>query len=227
MPLSIKRFDTATAHWGHEGTILASPVIPDGIRPPFDHAYGYLNCNGTMAGHAHTTDEVYIVFAGSGYCILGGENRPVHAGDVIAIPQNTWHTMLCTDRDNGPFLWAALWWKPLEDKKITGLSIRRFVKEEAVAAHNGTLLAHGVLPEGLKAPFGDAYGYLEKGGVMEAHAHPTEEVYIVYEGRGVMEIDGETAPVGPGDVIAIPRNARHSLAAEADNALLWAALWWE
>lgn len=107
------------------------------------------------------------------------------------------------------------------------MQIRRFEKERAEIAHNGTILAHGVLPEGLSAPFGDAYGYVEKGGAIEAHAHHTEEIYIIFSGTGIMEIDGERREVSSGDVIAIPRDATHALAASPDSDLLWAAFWWE
>jgi quercetin dioxygenase-like cupin family protein len=105
--------------------------------------------------------------------------------------------------------------------------IRRFVKDQATPAHSGTILAHGVLPEGLKPPFGHAYGYLEAGAAMEAHAHPTEEVYIILNGSGEMEVAGEKRTVTPGDVIALPQNASHSLTAGSDEPLLWAAFWWE
>jgi len=114
MPIQIKKFDPASAEKGHEGTILSSDVLPAGMTAPFQHAYGYLENNQTMAGHRHDTDEIYIVFSGTGSVILGGENKAVGQGDVIAIPANVWHTMTCSDKDQSPFLWAALWWDHIE-----------------------------------------------------------------------------------------------------------------
>ena len=41
-----------------------------------------------------------------------------------------------------------------------------------------------------------------------------EEFYFILEGRGTMEIDGESRAVGPGDAILIPPGAWHSIGAE-------------
>jgi mannose-6-phosphate isomerase-like protein (cupin superfamily) len=52
----------------------------------------------------------------------------------------------------------------------------------------------------------------------EPHVHEEEDqVYIVQSGRGAMEIDGERREVGPGDLIYIPRGARHGLIALDDH----------
>ena len=49
----------------------------------------------------------------------------------------------------------------------------------------------------------------------QRHYHRiAEEFYFILEGRGTMEIDGETRAVGPGDAILIPRGAWHTIAAE-------------
>lgn len=114
MSILVKRFDPASAEKSHEGTILASDVLPAGMTAPFLHKYGYLENNQSMAGHKHATDEIYIVFSGTGYVTVGGENKAVGPGDVIAIPANVWHTMMCTNKDQGPFLWAALWWDHID-----------------------------------------------------------------------------------------------------------------
>lgn len=111
MVIDVKRFNPETAYSSHDGTILAEKVVPPSINAPFDHQYGYLLNGQSMAGHAHATDEIYIVMSGSGYVMVGGENRAVSVGDVIAIPSGQWHTMMCTEQDQAPFLWAALWWE--------------------------------------------------------------------------------------------------------------------
>jgi mannose-6-phosphate isomerase-like protein (cupin superfamily) len=44
------------------------------------------------------------------------------------------------------------------------------------------------------------------------HYHPqTEEIYYILEGAGQMTIDDETRQVGPGDAIAIPPGAIHTI----------------
>jgi mannose-6-phosphate isomerase-like protein (cupin superfamily) len=53
---------------------------------------------------------------------------------------------------------------------------------------------------------------LPPGGRTRPHRHrESEEFYYVLEGEGVMTIETEEAPVGPGDAILIPPGARHSL----------------
>lgn len=233
MPLIRKKFDPNHAYSSHWGTILAADVVPEGFKAPFSHAYGYLLETGkTMGGHAHAFEEIYIVLSGSGYVIQGGNNKAVKAGDVITVPANIWHTMLCTDKDEAPFLWAALWWDSAEGLESTwkpedGICVRRFDKETAIPAHEGSILAAPVLPEVSKAPFGDSYGYLTPGKGMCPDCHPAEEMYVVFNGTGTMTVDGETEKIGPGDVIAIPSNATHTIAADSDSDLLYAAFWWE
>lgn len=53
------------------------------------------------------------------------------------------------------------------------------------------------------------------GGTTQRHFHKiAEEFYFILEGRGTMEIDGETRTVVPGDAILIPPGAWHTIAAE-------------
>ena len=102
----------------------------------------------------------------------------------------------------------------------------RFDKGTAPLGHSGTILAGKVLPEGLAAPFSDAWGYLEGKSMMEGHSHPTEEIYIVVGGDGFCHVDGERFAVGIGDVIRIPPNSAHTMECDG-GSLLWAAFWWE
>ena len=105
--------------------------------------------------------------------------------------------------------------------------ITRFDKATAPKSHNGTILAGRVLPDDLKAPFGDAWGYLEGASVMEPHSHPTDEVYIITDGTGYCQIDDDKFAIRLGDVIRIPTNAVHTMICEEGQTLLWAAFWWE
>lgn len=53
---------------------------------------------------------------------------------------------------------------------------------------------------------------LPPGAATTPHYHPrTEEIYYILEGLGQMHIDGESRSVGPGDAIAIPPGARHTI----------------
>jgi mannose-6-phosphate isomerase-like protein (cupin superfamily) len=52
---------------------------------------------------------------------------------------------------------------------------------------------------------------MEPGGIQKPHRHLTEQCYMITEGHGIMEIDGESADVKTGDTIFIPSNSLHSL----------------
>ncbi len=53
------------------------------------------------------------------------------------------------------------------------------------------------------------------GGATQRHYHRiAEEFYFILEGRGTIEIDGETRAVSPGDAILIPPGAWHTIGAE-------------
>lgn len=102
-------FNPLTASMAHEGTILASPVLPKGMEGPFDHAWGYLSGVGEMERHRHPKEEVYFFFKGNGFVFVDGEEIPVTVGDVVRIPSDALHTVI--NRENAELLWAALWWE--------------------------------------------------------------------------------------------------------------------
>ena len=101
-----------------------------------------------------------------------------------------------------------------------------FDPNRAISAHQNTILAAPVMPEGLNAPFDHAWGYLDQPGEMEYHKHPKEEIYFFFKGTGFVRIDGEDIPVVPGDVVRIPPDAMHTVVNKEHAELLWAAFWW-
>ncbi|MBD0330447.1 MAG: cupin domain-containing protein [Thermoleophilia bacterium] len=61
---------------------------------------------------------------------------------------------------------------------------------------------------------------LPAGASTKRHRHPrTEELYVLLEGAGEMEVDGETRPVASGDAILIPPGARHRITAGTGGPL--------
>ena len=55
---------------------------------------------------------------------------------------------------------------------------------------------------------------LEPGQATQRHYHArSEELYVLLEGGGEMEIDGARRRVGPGEAILIPPGARHQITA--------------
>lgn len=61
---------------------------------------------------------------------------------------------------------------------------------------------------------------VEAGGATERHYHrDSEELYYVIEGEGVLEVDGERAPVQAGDAVLIPPGAWHQIRASEAGPL--------
>jgi mannose-6-phosphate isomerase-like protein (cupin superfamily) len=59
------------------------------------------------------------------------------------------------------------------------------------------------------------------GEATQRHYHKlAEEFYLILEGRGTMEIDGDARAVGPGDCILIPPGAWHTITAQEDLRFL-------
>ena len=110
---------------------------------------------------------------------------------------------------------------------MTSKYVSRFDSKTAPSGHNGTILAGRCMPEGLAAPFDSAWGYLSGQSMMEPHAHPTEEIYTVFTGKGFCHVNNERFPVIPGDIIHIPPDAEHTMECCAGDTLLWAAFWWK
>ncbi|HUG65363.1 MAG TPA: cupin domain-containing protein [Gaiellaceae bacterium] len=55
----------------------------------------------------------------------------------------------------------------------------------------------------------------------QRHRHAlSEEIYLIVEGAGMLEVDGETRDVGSGDAILIPPGAWHQLTAGAEGVRL-------
>ena len=62
---------------------------------------------------------------------------------------------------------------------------------------------------------------LEAGQSTQRHYHAaSEEIYLILEGGGSLEVDGEMREVGPGDAILIPPHAWHELTAGVEGVRL-------
>ena len=61
---------------------------------------------------------------------------------------------------------------------------------------------------------------LPPSGATQRHYHKvSEEFYFILEGTGLMELNGETKEVTPGDAILIPRTAWHQITANEGQTL--------
>jgi mannose-6-phosphate isomerase-like protein (cupin superfamily) len=61
---------------------------------------------------------------------------------------------------------------------------------------------------------------LAPGRATQRHYHAqTEEIYVLLEGEGEMEVDGDRRRVRPGDAVLIPPGARHEIRAAGSSGL--------
>ena len=83
---------------------------------------------------------------------------------------------------------------------------------EAQSLHEGTAQVWRLIVDPAKGTsisyFNDVYIY--PGPDMPLHSHDEEEVFYFLDGKGVVEMEGEYYPVGPGDIIYIPSRAMHA-----------------
>ena len=56
-------------------------------------------------------------------------------------------------------------------------------------------------------------------GTQRHHHARSEEIYVLLEGTGEVEVNGERQRVGPGDAILIPPGAAHRIQADAGGEL--------
>lgn len=63
------------------------------------------------------------------------------------------------------------------------------------------------------------------GAVTPVHRHDCEEVVVVLEGSGILELEGKKEPFGPGSTLIVPPNAVHQISNTGEGAIrLLAAL---
>lgn len=59
------------------------------------------------------------------------------------------------------------------------------------------------------------------GAQQRPHNHEAEQVYIIVQGSGLMQINDETQPVTIGDLVYIPSNARHGIQNTGSGTLIY------
>lgn len=65
--MNTSSYSALAARPAHAGTILAMPVLPEGVKAPFGHAWGHLNPGARWSPHApHARDLLFPCRARSG-----------------------------------------------------------------------------------------------------------------------------------------------------------------
>jgi mannose-6-phosphate isomerase-like protein (cupin superfamily) len=85
------------------------------------------------------------------------------------------------------------------------------VKDTTYIAHRGAVATMVLDARDLKHLGFFAHAVLEPGHAIEVHRDPMEEIYFIFRGSGVMEVDGEERAVFEGDAIHLPIGSEHGL----------------
>ena len=87
-------------------------------------------------------------------------------------------------------------------------------------AHGGGIAHMLLTPRHLRTMMFLAHAVVPPGRRLEGHVDPMEEIYIIISGQGLMQVDDDTCPVGPGDAIHIPIGSFHQLTNTGDQDLV-------
>lgn len=93
-------------------------------------------------------------------------------------------------------------------------------------AGDGTVLRElfNPLTDGLNLRYSFAHARLAPGLTSLLHRLSTSEVYYILEGEGLMEIDGETRRVTPGQAVYIPPGAAQRITSTGDTELVFVCM---
>lgn len=81
--------------------------------------------------------------------------------------------------------------------------------------HRGTVIRRLISRETVSARHLEInVGVIEPGGAAEPHLHvASEQAVYILEGRAAVEVGGETAEIGPGEIVFFPIGVRHKVTA--------------
>jgi mannose-6-phosphate isomerase-like protein (cupin superfamily) len=101
--------------------------------------------------------------------------------------------------------------------KISAMEMSRYADLEPFTTKDGSTIREYLHTEVQSL----AEASLTPGQATQRHYHRVaEEIYLIVEGGGTMEVDEVTNEVGPGDAILIPVGAWHELLAGLDGVRL-------
>ncbi len=78
-------------------------------------------------------------------------------------------------------------------------------------------------------PVGAMACFLPAGSSSAPDCHDQDEVMIVLAGEGTVELAGQSTPVGPGELVVLPRNQEHVVhnpAPAGAATLTWVSVYW-
>ena len=86
------------------------------------------------------------------------------------------------------------------------------------------LLQQGDLPEVADASFTATWVEVASDSRQRLHDHPSEQVYVVTSGKGVMQVGEERQEVGAGNLVYIPSGALHGIENPSEEVLIYVSV---
>jgi quercetin dioxygenase-like cupin family protein len=157
--------------------------------------------------HGETgSDEVLYVLDGSGRATIDGEEHDLRPGVAL-------------------FLSAGTRWSASGDARAVSVLVHDPLPADGHAvldlgeAEEGTATAGRAFLLGPSCPSVTQFVGIIPPGRAPDHFHKYDEVIYILEGQGELVIDGETAQLGPGSCVHLPRTLVHCLANTGDSEM--------
>lgn len=159
-----------------------------------------------MAGEQRhqSCDEVLYVLDGSGTATIDGHAHDLRPGTAVFVSRGT-----AWSAEGDARAVSVLVHDPAPTTATHAVVDLTAVEQGEATAGRAFLL--GATPEVGCASVTQFIGLIPPGRAPD-HFHRYDEVIYVLEGEGVLEIDGEQAPLRPGTCIHLPRTLVHCLA---------------
>lgn len=156
-------------------------------------------------------DEVLYVLDGTGRLEIGGEEHPLEPGVAVFAARGTTWSATGSARAVSVLVHEP---EPAASDHAV-LDLGEMERGEATAGRQFLL---GATPACGCASVTQFVGLIPPGRAPD-HFHPYDEVIYVLEGEGVLEIDGESAPLHAGACVHLPRTLVHCLANTGEDEM--------
>jgi quercetin dioxygenase-like cupin family protein len=173
---------------------------------------GFTQRVGPLAGEHRNddSDEVVYVLDGTGRVTIGGEAHDVRPGVAVFVARGTQWSAEGDARGVSVLIH--------EPEPSTGHAVLDLESIEKGAATAGREFVLGATPDAGCASVTQFIGLIPPGRAPD-HFHTYDEVIYVLEGEGVLEIDGEEAPLRAGTCVYLPARLVHCLANTGESEM--------
>ena len=187
-------------------------AIDSGADGPRFRTKDFTQRVGPLAGEHRDdgADEVVYVLEGNGRASIGGEAHDLRPGVALFVARGTAWSAEGDARGVSVLVH--------EPEASSGHAVLDLRANEHGTATAGREFVLGATPECGCASVTQFVGLIPPGRAPD-HFHTYDEVIYVLEGEGVLEIDGEQAPLTQGTCIHLPARLVHCLANTGDAEL--------